>query len=66
VSTAERDHASTAYQVAQAQVELARVALAYTEIRAPIRSTVIRKLRDVGEKPAAELQSGQGIRIRTP
>lgn len=49
VSTAERDHASTAYQVAQAQVELARVALAYTEIRAPIRSTVIRKLRDVGE-----------------
>ncbi len=49
VSTAERDHASTAYQVAQAQLELARVALAYTEIRAPIGGTVIRKLRDVGE-----------------
>jgi RND family efflux transporter MFP subunit len=49
VSGAERDHATTALQVAQAQAELARVALAYTEIRAPIKGTVIRKLRDVGE-----------------
>ena len=49
VSKAERDHALTALKVAQAQAELARVALAYTEIRAPISGTVIRKLRDVGE-----------------
>lgn len=49
LSAAERDSANTAYQVAQAQLELARVAMAQTEIRAPISGTVIRKLRDVGE-----------------
>jgi HlyD family secretion protein len=49
MSAAERDHAKTAYEVAEAQTELARVALAYTEIRAPMTGTVIRKIRDVGE-----------------
>jgi membrane fusion protein (multidrug efflux system) len=49
VSTAERDHANTALQVAQAQADLARVVVDQTEIRAPIRGTVIRKIRDVGE-----------------
>lgn len=48
-SAAEADRARTAMEVAEAQAELAAVALAYTEIRAPIGGTVIRKLRDVGE-----------------
>jgi HlyD family secretion protein len=43
------DAAETADRVARARLDLARVALANTVLRAPIDGTVIRKIRDEGE-----------------
>jgi len=43
------DKAETRQEVSRAQRDLARVALANHEIRAPIDGTVIRRIRDVGE-----------------
>jgi len=48
-SQAELDRAETAYQVSEARLALAQVALDNTVLRAPIDGTVIRKLRDAGE-----------------
>lgn len=48
-SQGELDRAQTAFDVARARRDLARVLLANTVLRAPIDGTVIRKLRDLGE-----------------
>lgn len=49
ISRTELERAETHLQVAEAQHELAQVALDNTVVRAPIDGTVIRKIRDVGE-----------------
>jgi len=49
ISRTELERAETQLQVAEAQRELAQVALDNTVVRAPIDGTVIRKIRDVGE-----------------
>lgn len=49
ISRTELERAETHLQVAEAQRELAQVALDNTVVRAPIDGTVIRKIRDVGE-----------------
>jgi len=49
VSRTELERAETHLQVAEAQHEVAQVALDNTVVRAPIDGTVIRKIRDVGE-----------------
>jgi HlyD family secretion protein len=49
VSRFELDRATTAFEVAEARLALARVSLDNTTLRAPIDGTVIRKIRDVGE-----------------
>jgi HlyD family secretion protein len=49
IATSQLDSARTGYEVAEARLELTRVGLENTEVRAPIAGTVIRKLRDVGE-----------------
>jgi RND family efflux transporter MFP subunit len=48
-SQADLERASTQRDVARARRDLAQVAFANHEIRAPIDGTVIRKIRDVGE-----------------
>ena len=47
VSQAALDAAETASDVAAARLQLSRVALANTTLRAPIDGTVIRKIRDM-------------------
>jgi RND family efflux transporter MFP subunit len=46
---ADVDRLEATYKIAAARVELARVAVGNTVIRAPFSGTIIRKLRDVGE-----------------
>ena len=49
ISASTLDAAETTHAVAAARLELSRVAVDNTTLRAPIDGTVIRKIRDVGE-----------------